>query len=105
MAVRLGAVAAGNRDVELGIAPHAVLVAVEAFALDRRVDADAPDLVQHPETAVRGGEDEALRPGRQVRRQLRHREQSARMRAPEAGHAVIRYRADRGGDADPLDED
>ena len=31
-----GAVAAGNRDVELGIAPHAVLVHVEALRLDVR---------------------------------------------------------------------
>src|SRR5437868_6458560 len=58
VAVRLGAVAPRHRDVELGIAPHAVLVHVEALRLDLRLDPDAPDLVQRPEAAVRTREDE-----------------------------------------------
>src|SRR5690348_11800160 len=88
MPVALGAVAARDRDVELGIAPHAVLVHVEALRLDRGIDADAPHLVQGPEAAVRRAEDEradgdeaerlhaelveaaavdeALRPGREI---------------------------------------
>src|ERR1700704_886037 len=56
--VALGAVAAGNRNVELGIAPHAVLVHVETLHLDFRRDADTPDLVQHPEAAERCAEGE-----------------------------------------------
>src|SRR6266851_5246754 len=51
VAVLLRAVAARNRDIELGIAPHAVLVHVEALRLDFRRDADSPDLVHDPERA------------------------------------------------------
>ena len=40
MAVRLGAVAAGDRDVELGVAPHAVLGDVEPGLLDLGLGAD-----------------------------------------------------------------
>src|SRR5262245_36906200 len=103
VAVRLGAVSARNRDVELGIAPHAVLVHVEALRLDLRLDADAEDLVQHPEAAVRRAEreradgnetetlhaelveaaavDEALRSGRKILREDRNRKETARERA------------------------
>src|SRR5690242_21841172 len=56
--VRFRPVAARNRDVELGVAPHAVLVHVEALRLDGRLDPDAPDLVQHPEAGERGAERE-----------------------------------------------
>ena len=55
-AVRLGAVAARDRDVELGIAPHAVLGDVEAGRLDVLVGAD-PD--RHLEDA-RGSPNEAV---------------------------------------------
>src|SRR4051794_12578529 len=58
VSVRLRAVAARNRDVELRVAPHAVLVHVEALHLDGRLDADAPELVQDPEAAVRAPEHE-----------------------------------------------
>src|SRR3954451_15121573 len=59
MAVRLRPISAGNRDVELGVAPHAVLVDVEALRLDDRLDADAPDLVEHPQSAERRTERKA----------------------------------------------
>src|ERR1700674_5706352 len=106
MAVTLGAVAAGNRDVELGIAPHTVLVHVETLRLDFGRDPDAPDLVQHPETAERRSEREradgdeaerlhaelmeapavhkALRARCKVRRQDRNRKEPAGERAPDA---------------------
>src|SRR5579864_8909507 len=93
MPVALRAVAAGNRDVELRIAPHAVLVHVEALRFDLGRDADAPHLVEHPEAGERGREreradrdeaerldaelvepaavDEALVAGREIRRQDR----------------------------------
>src|SRR5581483_4718875 len=58
MAVRLRAVAAGHGNVELGVAPHAVLVHVEPLRLDLRLDADAPDLVHHPERRERRAEGE-----------------------------------------------
>src|SRR3954469_22154395 len=58
MAVALCAVAPRNRDVELGVAPHAVLVHVEALRLDGRLDADPPDLVEDEEAAERGPEGE-----------------------------------------------
>jgi hypothetical protein len=51
MTVSLGSVAARNRDVELGIAPHAVLGDVEAGGLDVLLDADPPEPLQRPETA------------------------------------------------------
>src|SRR5262249_53200258 len=41
VAVALGAVSPGNRDVELGIAPHAVLGHVQSGGLDVLLDADA----------------------------------------------------------------
>ena len=41
VAVRLGPVAAGNRDVELGVAPHPVLGHVQAGFLDLGLGADA----------------------------------------------------------------
>src|SRR5258708_6438737 len=52
------AVAARDRDVELGIAPHAVLGNVQPCGLDVFLDPDAPDLVHHPEGPVRGREGE-----------------------------------------------
>src|SRR5437763_11756141 len=70
MAMALGPVAAGNRDVELGIAPHAVLGDVEAGRLDVRLDANPPEPVQRPERAVRGCEREAA-----------HREEAERLHA------------------------
>src|SRR4051794_41569511 len=57
MAVRFGAVAARNRDVELGIAPHAVLGDVEPERLRVLLDPDAPDLVHPVEEAEADGED------------------------------------------------
>src|SRR5262245_9136055 len=56
--VGLGAVAARDRDVELGVAPHAVLVDVEADRLDLRLDADAPQLVHGEQRAERRAERE-----------------------------------------------
>src|SRR4051812_14781093 len=49
MAVRLRPVAARNGDVELGVAPHAVLGHVQTGGLDLGFDPDAPELVHHPE--------------------------------------------------------
>ena len=57
--VGLRAVPARDRDVELGIAPHAVLGDVQARGLDVLLDADAPQPVQAPEAAERGREGEA----------------------------------------------
>src|SRR2546423_4481020 len=70
VAVRLGPVPARDRDVELGIAPHAVLGDVEARGLDVILDADAPELVHHEERAegrreregTHGDETEGLNP-------------------------------------------
>src|SRR5438105_1472153 len=127
VAVRLGAVAARNRDVELGGPPHAVLVDVESLRLDARLDADPPDLVEDEEAPERAAEgecadgdeaerldaelveaaavDEALAPRREMRREHRHRKEAARERAPDAGHPVHGDCADRIVDPDPLDED
>src|SRR4051794_10711279 len=58
MAVRLGAVAARDRDVELGIAPHAVLGDVQAGRLHMPLDADAPEALERPEAAERSPERE-----------------------------------------------
>src|SRR5207247_6297031 len=54
--VRLGSVATRNRDVELGVAPHAVLGHVEAARLGFLLDADAPQLLQRPEDPEGGAE-------------------------------------------------
>src|SRR5437870_1492009 len=59
MTVRVRSVAPWDRDVELGIAPHAVLGDVQARRLDVLLDADAPHLVHRPEAAERRGEREA----------------------------------------------
>src|SRR5215471_10513529 len=56
VAVRLRAVTARNRDVELGIAPHPVLGDVEAGRLDMGLHANPPEPLQRPERAKRGGE-------------------------------------------------
>jgi outer membrane receptor for monomeric catechols len=58
VAMRLGAVAARDRDVELGIAPHAVLGDVEALGLDGLLDADAPEPLHRPEAGEREREGE-----------------------------------------------
>src|SRR5204862_4886296 len=68
MPVRLGAVAAGNGDVELGVAPHAVLGDVQAGRLDVLLDPDAPQPLQRPEAAERRGEGEAPDRGEAERR-------------------------------------
>src|SRR5262249_45160295 len=126
VAVRLGAVAAGDRDVELGIAPHAVLGHVQPGRLDVLLDPDPPKALQRPETAERGGEgegaygdeaegldaelverarvDEPAPAGREVLGERRHREQTGGERPPDAGQAVDGDRPDRVVDADPLDE-
>src|SRR5438067_6640107 len=127
VAVGLGAVAARNRDVELGVAPHAVLVDVESLRFDARLDADPPDLVKDEEAPERAAEgectdgdeaerldaelveasavDEALASRREMRREHRHRKQTAGERAPHAGHPVHGDGADRTVDPDPFDED
>jgi len=58
MPVRLGPVSARNRDVELGVTPHAVLGDVESRGLRPLVGADAPEGLHHPET----GEGQRERP-------------------------------------------
>src|SRR5438105_4790305 len=58
VAVRLGAVAARDRDVELGIAPHAVLADVEAGGLRLLLDPDSPEALHRPEAPERGREGE-----------------------------------------------
>src|SRR6058998_762562 len=112
MPVRLGSVAARHRDVELGIAPHAVLADVEAGGLDLRLGADADRLVEDPEHRERraereradGGEAERLDaelveaaavqetalPCIEPRREARDREEAERQRSPDAGHPVRR---------------
>src|SRR3954451_16145762 len=54
-----GPVATGDRNVELGVPPHAVLVDVETLRLDVLLDADAPDEVHRLED----GEGETEREG------------------------------------------
>src|SRR5262245_30590214 len=110
MAVRLGPVPAGNRDVELGIAPHSVLVDVEAAGLDLRVDADSPRQLQGEKEEERGAEREraycgqpecldaelveatavekTLGAGREALRLRRKGEQPQGQGAPDACHAV-----------------
>src|SRR5439155_23914974 len=56
--VRLGSIAAGDRNVELRIAPHAVLRDVEAGGLGLLLDADPPEALHRPEARERGGERE-----------------------------------------------
>src|SRR5437870_7705747 len=98
VAVRLGAVAAGDRDVELRIAPHAVLRDVEARGLDVLLDADPPEPLHrpqgtegrgeseradggeaeelHPNLVQRAGVDEAARAGAEVGGERGHREET-----------------------------
>src|SRR6476661_7438078 len=126
MPVRLGAVPARNRDVELRVAPHAVLRDVQAGGLDVFLDADPPEALERPEAAERGREREsadgqeaerldpelverarvekAAPPGRKVRRERRHREDAGREGSPDAGESVDGDGADRVVDPDPLDE-
>ena len=61
--------AARNRDVELGIAPHAVLGDVQAGALGLFLDADAPEALHRPEAAERGREREGSHGGQAEERQ------------------------------------
>src|SRR5690349_12618333 len=49
VAVAPGAVPAGHRDVELGVAPHAVLGDVETGGLGLLLDADSDRLLHDPE--------------------------------------------------------
>src|SRR5581483_436121 len=51
VAVLLGAVAARNGDVELGVAPHAVLGHVQPGRLHLRLGADADRVLHQPEDA------------------------------------------------------
>src|SRR6266576_5531777 len=55
----LRAVAARDRDVELGVTPHPVLGDVQAGGLDVLLDPDSPEALHHPEAAERGAEREA----------------------------------------------
>src|SRR4029450_1154485 len=57
-AVSLGAVSAGDGDVELGVAPHTVLVHVEPAGLDLWIDADAPRQLERQEDQERRAERE-----------------------------------------------
>src|SRR5439155_23548383 len=117
MPVRLGAVAARDGDVELGVAPHSVLGDVEAGRLDVLLDADSPEPLQRPEAAERSGEgeaadrdqtecldsdlverarvDETAAAGGEVRGQRRYREQPGCQRAPDARETVHRDGSDR----------
>src|SRR5207244_11824030 len=58
VAVAVRPVAAGDRDVELGIAPHAVLGHVQAGRLGVFLDTDAPETLHRPEARERGRERE-----------------------------------------------
>src|SRR5215208_1001523 len=125
VAVRLRAVAAGDGDVELGVAPHAVLADVEAGRLGLLLDADPPEALHrpearerraegegadrgepeqlHPDLVQRAGVDETALAGVERRSQRWDCEEPGRDRAPDAGDAVDRDRADRIVDPDPLD--
>ena len=125
MSVRLGAVATGNRDVELGVAPHAVLGHVQARLFHLRLGADADrdleevqDGERHREREGADGREaeslntELVQPatveepalaGRELGGQLRHRQEAQRERAPHAGHAVGGDRPDGVVDPDPVD--
>src|SRR6266576_3304071 len=126
MSVRLGPIAAGNRDVELGVTPHAVFRDVETGSLRLRLDADPPEPLHHPERSERGGEgeaadrdetqrldaelvegprvDEPTLAGGEIRRQRRTREDPGRQGPPPARHSVYRHCADGIVDPDPFDE-
>src|SRR5205085_12677875 len=103
MPMRLGAVPARNRDVELGIAPHAVLGHVQAGRLDVLLDADPTEPLHRPEAPERRAEreradgseaeslhaelvertgvDEPTAARRQIRGQRRDREEPRRQRS------------------------
>ena len=122
-----GAVAAGDGDVELGVAPHAVFVDVEAAGFDGFstrmpqslcMTHSAPKLVREAEGADReqaecldaelveaAGVDEAAVAGGEFVRQRGDGEEAGGEGAPDAGHAVHGDGADRVVDLDPLDED
>src|SRR6266511_4018117 len=57
--MRFSSISARYRDVELGVAPHAVLGHVETRRLDMLLDADSPERLHRPEAAERRGECEA----------------------------------------------
>src|SRR5919109_2093955 len=125
VAVRLGAVAARDRDVELGIAPHTVLGDVEAGRLRLLLDPDPPQALKRPEAAERGGErersdrgeaeelypdlveragvDEPAAASLQRRGKRWHGEEAGSEGAPDARNAVDGHRADWVVDADPFD--
>src|SRR4051812_46460876 len=106
VAVTLGAITARNRDVELGVAPHAVLGYVEARRLHVLLDADPPQPLHRPETAERrrerertdgeqsehlppelmerAGVDEAAATGVEIRCERGDREQTGGERAPDS---------------------
>ena len=69
-----------------------------------RADRDEAERLD-AELVERARVDEAAGAGREVLREQRHGEEAGRERAPDAGHAVHRDRADRVVDPDPLDED
>src|SRR4029079_8672037 len=99
-------------NVELGVAPHAVLGDVQACGLDMLLHADSPEPLQRPEAAERGSEgegadrdqaerldaelverarvDQSAAAGRQVRRERRHGEQTGRKRYADARQTVSR---------------
>ena len=126
-AVVLGAVAAGHRDVELGVAPHAVLRHVEPAAstsgsvripnvtfisqrIDERgaererADGDQPERLDAELVEPAAVEQAALSRSRASRPALGTVRNPSDERAPDAGHAVRRERADRVVDPDPLHE-
>ena len=129
VAVVLRPIAAGDRDVELGVAPHAVLGDVEPGMLSTsRLRPDPDRHLHHPEDGERGGErerahrDEAERLDAELveaRRRRRGRPGPSRadsassgtVRNPSEsvphtpGHAVRRECADRVVDPDLLDEE
>src|SRR6266545_5771485 len=108
--MRFSSISARYRDVELGVAPHAVLGHVETRRLDMLLDADSPERLHRPEAAERRGEceaadrgepdglhaelveatrvDEPARAGGEVRRERGHREEACGERAPDPGQPV-----------------
>src|SRR5215217_7427603 len=110
MAVRLRAVASGDGDVELGVAPHAVLADVEAGPLGLLLDTDPPEALHrpearegraegeradrgepeqlHPDLVQRSGVDETALAGVERGGQRGDGEEPCRDRAPDAGNAV-----------------
>ena len=125
--MRLGAVAAGHWDVELGVAPHAVLGDVEAGGLDLRLSPDPERSLHRPERGERraegershreeaerldselveaAGVDEPARARGEVLGEGGNGEDPGCERAPDAREAVDGDRPDGIVDPDPLDEE